>query len=315
MSKHSSSLGPPWSSPSALRSPSSKESPATRFQSDRTLRQLCFGVNSAARDALEISCRVPSPANFDLSELSPNLSTSSEARVFLTAEWRDLVMLNYEIDPRLLGKYVPAGTELDSYVGKTYISLVGFRFCCTRLFGSVAIPFHSDFYEVNLRFYVRRSVANEIRRGVVFIAEIVPKAVIAAAARLIYGENYVCLPMRHSSSITDSKKALGYGWQLENRWCQLNTQTEGISQLPSEGSLEQFITEHYWGYSEKKTSTLEYHVSHVPWRVWSSTSAHFEGDASSLYGAELSRILKHRPNSSFVADGSQVTVLKGCKLS
>lgn len=147
-------------------------------------------------------------------------------------------MLNYEIDPRLLGKYVPAGTELDSYVGKTYISLVGFRFCCTRLFGSVAIPFHSDFYEVNLRFYVRRSVANEIRRGVVFIAEIVPKAVIAAAARLIYGENYVCLPMRHSSSITDSKKALGYGWQLGGyRW--FNRNRYRISRhcpLPSQAS-------------------------------------------------------------------------------
>src|SRR5712692_10177652 len=135
---------------------------------------------------------------------------SQTEQVFLSAEWRDLVMLNYQVDPHLLAKYVPSGTVLDSFRGKTYVSLVGFRFCRTKLFGSLAVPFHSDFEEVNLRFYVRRREGNENRRGVVFIAEIVPKRMVAATARLAYGENYIRLPMRHNVCTKESKKTVTY---------------------------------------------------------------------------------------------------------
>jgi len=235
--------------------------------------------------------------------------------VFLTAEWRDLVMLNFEVDPRLLDKYVPSGTALDSFLGKTYLSLVGFRFYRTKLFGSVAVPLHSDFDEVNLRFYVRRKEGDEYRRGVVFIAEIVPKQAIAVTARLVYGENYVCLPMKHQICTDGSKRRVVYQWQVKDKWCQLTAQAIGAPEIPRDGSLEQFITEHYWGYSTQRSrGSLEYHVSHAPWQVWVSTAAGFEGDTSGLYGVELSRVLQSPPSSAFIADGSPITVFKGRKL-
>ena len=101
-------------------------------------------------------------------------------------------MLNYEVEPNLLSRYVPPGTALDSFKGRTYVSLVGFRFCRTKLLGCFPAPFHANFDEVNLRFYVRRKAGNDERRGVVFIAEVVPRRAIAATARLAYGENYIC---------------------------------------------------------------------------------------------------------------------------
>ena len=118
-------------------------------------------------------------------------------RVFLSAEWRDLVMVNYEVDAKLLNDYVPPGTVLDSFDGRTYVSLVGFQFRRTSLFGALPVPFHRDFEEINLRFYVRHKEGNEDRRGVVFIAEIVPKWAIAKVARIVYGENYIRLSMKH----------------------------------------------------------------------------------------------------------------------
>jgi uncharacterized protein len=240
---------------------------------------------------------------------------SPTEKVFLTAEWRDIVMLNYEVDPRLLGKYVPSGTVLDSFLAKTYVSLVGFRFCRTKLFGSFAVPLHSNFDEVNLRFYVRRKEGDENRRGVVFIAEIVPKQAVATVARLIYGENYVCLPMRHHVDAHGSKKTVKYQWQVRNQWCQLTARSTGAPELPREGSLEQFITEHSWGYSKQRGGgASEYRVSHVPWWVWASTTAGFEGDASGLYGVELARILQGPATSAFIADGSPVTVFRASKL-
>jgi Uncharacterized conserved protein (COG2071) len=113
--------------------------------------------------------------------------------VFLTAEWRALAMLNYEVDASLLRHFVPAGTELDCWQGKTLVSLVGFRFLKTRVLG-IPIPFHRNFDEVNLRFYVRRAEATEVKRGVVFIREIVPRRAIAAVARAFYNERYLALP-------------------------------------------------------------------------------------------------------------------------
>jgi len=240
-----------------------------------------------------------------------------QAKVFLTAEWRDLVMLNYEVDPRLLGRYIPRGTTLDSFDGKTYISLVAFRFCRTRLFASVAVPFHSNFEEVNLRFYVRRQEGEENRRGVVFVAEIVPRRVIAAIARIMYGENYVSASMERQIAEDEDGacRTFQYKWLRNSELCELWAKVSGPPQPPQQGSLEQFITEHYWGYSAQRNGgTVEYHVAHVPWRTWTCIAAKFDGDLSALYGADLGRIVQGPPSSAFIAEGSPVTVFRGCRI-
>ncbi len=224
-------------------------------------------------------------------------------------------MLNYEVEPTLLEDYVPPGTVLDSFGGKTYVSLVAFQFRRTKLFGALAVPFHANFDEVNLRFYVRRKEGNEDRRGVVFIAEIVPKWAIAKIARLAYGENYICLPMKHCVNLGGATKTAEYRWQLNGAWCKLHARASVTPAPAEEGSLEQFITEHYWGYSAQRNGdSLEYHVSHVPWSIWTSTAAGFEGDVSCLYGLELGKILQRRPDSAFIADGSPVTVSTGKRI-
>ena len=108
--------------------------------------------------------------------------------VFLTARWQHIVLANYAVDQKILQEYIPSGTELDSLEGETYVSLVGFLFAGTRIMG-VSIPFHGLFEEVNLRFYVRRKVEGEWRRGVVFIKELVPKWAVTKVARWVYHEN------------------------------------------------------------------------------------------------------------------------------
>ena len=243
------------------------------------------------------------------------LKMPESKRIFLSAEWRDLVMLNYEVEPKLLSRYVPPGTALDSFKGRTYLSLVGFRFCRTKLLGCLPIPFHVNFDEVNLRFYVRRKEGNEDRRGVVFIAEVVPRFAIATTARLAYGENYTCLPMRHRVETDELSKTLEYEWKVGGKWCTLSAQTVGLPAQPQEGSLEQFITEHFWGYSSRPAGgCIEYHVSHVPWRVWTSPEAGFEGETSALYGNKFATVLQRRPDCAFVADGSRVIVFIGNKV-
>jgi uncharacterized protein len=134
------------------------------------------------------------------------------ARTFLQAEWRKLVMANYLVEPKLLEPYLPSKTELDLWNNGCYLSLVGFMFLDTKVKG-FKIPFHTDFEEVNLRFYVRFKDNGTWKRGVVFIKEIVPKQALTFVANTIYGEKYETMPMAHSWTKEADKQTIEYKWQ------------------------------------------------------------------------------------------------------
>jgi uncharacterized protein len=240
---------------------------------------------------------------------------SNTKGVFLTAEWRHLAMLNYEVDPSVLLKFVPAGTELDRWNGKIFLSLVGFRFLNTKVFG-IPFPFHRNFEEVNLRFYVRRREREDIKRGVVFIREIVPRWAIATVARTFYSENCAALPMSHQiQTIDNGQLVVEYAWKSGTSWNRVGLNVRGDPALPKAGSEEQFITEHWWGYTAQKDgSSAEYHVTHPAWRGWSGENVLVEGDMEGLYGRDLASVLKNPPASAFLADGSEVTVARGRRL-
>ena len=227
-------------------------------------------------------------------------------------------MLNYAVEPSVLRSYVPAGTELDLWNGIAFVSVVGFLFANTRLL-HVPVPGHRNFEEVNLRFYVRRTVDGEVRRGVTFIREIVPRAAIAFVARHAYNEPYLALPMRHEYGDVAQNGApstVEYGWRYSDRWTNMSVLPVGLGVPAVGGSQEEFITEHYWGYTRQRDgSTFEYRVTHAPWRIWSVDDAQLIGDLAPLYGAEFARILKDSPTSAFLADGSPVDVHAPTRLS
>ena len=243
-----------------------------------------------------------------------NPGAGQKAPVFLSAEWRSLAMLNYAVDPAVLREYVPAGTELDEFGGRTFVSMVGFLFQQTRVFG-FRFPFHTNFAEVNLRFYVRRRVPGEDkpRRGTVFIKEIVPRRIIATMARWLYNEPYITCPMRSQVGTIAGGREAEYRWKYAHRWQTLGVTVEGNE--PGEitaGSEEEFITEHYWGYNRQRSGeTLEYQVEHPRWRVWRARGHRFDCDVAALYGDGFARFLSAEPSSAFLAEGSAVNVRKG----
>lgn len=233
-------------------------------------------------------------------------------QTFLSAEWRKLLMANYVVPPELLAPYVPWGTELDFWQGECYVSLVGFMFLDTRVLG-IPIPFHRDFEEVNLRFYVRRQTAQESRRGVVFIKEIVPKPAISLVANVVYRENYATQRMRHDWEIGSEQQRVSYEWKplWGSEWYKMVALTEPTTQPIAEGSEAEFITEHYWGYARASgLRTNEYQVEHPRWDVYPVRSFDILGDFARLYGGAFGEILSRPPHSVFVAEGSEVRVLR-----
>lgn len=224
-------------------------------------------------------------------------------------------MLNYEIDPDRLRPHLPNGTEIDEWNGKVFASMVGFLFLDTRLMG-IPFPFHRDFEEVNLRIYVRRKSGHEWRRGVVFVKELVPRWAIARVAQLSHGEKYVAVPMRHQLDLENGEiganGTVRYEWKFHGDWNHLSVRTAGPATLPSPGSEEEYIAEHYWGYATHRTGkVIEYRVDHPPWKVRQVAESSFACDVGSLYGPEFSDCLRGKPSSAFLAEGSAVTVFRG----
>jgi uncharacterized protein YqjF (DUF2071 family) len=235
--------------------------------------------------------------------------------MFLKAEWKNLLMLNYEVDPEILKPYLPAGTVLDLWEGKTLVSMVGFMFLDTRVFG-IEWPLHINFEEVNLRFYVKHFNGKEWKRGAVFISEIVPKSMIVLIANNLYKEHYRALPMRHSATpVEDNDTRFLYEWKLKGRWNKMGATVSNNLEPIQAGSAEEFIFEHYWGYNSLSAiKTMEYQVEHISWQTGNVKDFVFDADIKELYGAAFVPYLQVKPYSAFFADGSDISVRMGKKI-
>lgn len=234
---------------------------------------------------------------------------------FLKAEWRKLILANYKVDPEILKPFVPTGTELDLWNDTCYVSLVGFMFVNTKLLG-IKIPFHVNFEEVNLRFYVKRFENGNWKRGVVFIKEIVPKPALTFVANTVYKENYETLPMSHCWETGDVQQTITYRWSKNDKWQQMSV-VAGLNLDSIEPRSEaEFITEHYWGYAhiDNKYSN-EYEVTHPKWEVYPVLSYAIQVDFNLIYGSTFAFLNHETPLSVFLAEGSRITVESKRKIS
>ncbi len=232
----------------------------------------------------------------------------SERTKFLHARWENLIMANYAVDPSVLLPYLPNGLDIDYYSGKCFVSLVGFMFKNSRIFG-MPIPFLGSFEEVNLRFYVTRKVGNEVKRGVVFLNETVPFRIVAWLANALYYECYRAVPTLHKLGFKDGGKDIQYMWKQENEWYSIGVQASNKTAPIASGSMEEFIFEHYYGYSKiSQTKTLEYRVNHPIWQVNEVKDYNINCSFGKMYGDDFNFLNTQNPDSVFLATGSQVSI-------
>jgi len=233
---------------------------------------------------------------------------------FLKAEWKNLALFNYEVDSKVLQKYVPAGTEIDIWNNKCYISLVGFMFKNTKVLG-LKVPFHINFEEVNLRFYVKRFENGEWKRGVVFIKEIVPKKAITFIANSWYQEHYETQKMKHEIVENEDTNTFIYKWKNDKKWNTIEIEAKkDLSEIKIDSEAE-FITEHYFGYTKiSEETTFEYEVTHPRWEQLKVLNYRIDIDFGKIYGDDFEFLQNRKPTSVFLAKGSQITVKNKRKL-
>lgn len=227
---------------------------------------------------------------------------------FLSARWENLIMANYEVNPELLKPYIPHGVELDFYDNKAYVSLVGFMFKKTSIF-NIPIPFLGTFEEINLRFYVKRVEGSSVKRGVVFINETVPYKLVAWLANKLYKEHYIEIPTKNEIEITNLLKSIKYQWKMNNKWNDIAVNASKESEEMLSGSVEEFIFEHYYGYTKiNDLISQEYNLYHPRWRVNKVLNYSIDCDFKSMYGNDFSFLTDTKPDSVIIAEGSPVTV-------
>lgn len=226
-------------------------------------------------------------------------------------------MLSYEIDPEVLIPRVPQGLSLDLWEGKCLISIIGLQFRGIRMRG-IPVPFYGSYPEINLRFYVRREVQGQWRRGVVFVQQIVPHRMVALVARRAYRERFVAMPVRHSvetSKCGGQVQRVSYRWRHHGEWGRMSVGRLGAMERARPGSMEEFVAEHYWGYNAQPDgSTLEYGVARPQWLIRQATDLTLEGDIARLFGAAIAASLSGPALSAFWAEGSPVALQRGVRL-
>jgi uncharacterized protein YqjF (DUF2071 family) len=236
---------------------------------------------------------------------------SEASSVFLTAEWRWLAMLNYRVSRDRIERLVPSGTMLDLWQGTAFISVVGFLFERIRVLG-IPLPTHRRFEEVNLRFYVARDVDGIRRHAVTFIRELVPRRLVATAAKITYNEPYRTLPMFHKLDVSESSetKHASFEWRDGAKYAALRVEADGRGHPLIPGTLEDFLTHREWGYTRQRDgSTVEYRVDHPRWTIFPAVDARCAGPAlAASFGGHFAEILEGEPDSAWLSDGSAVVV-------
>ena len=228
--------------------------------------------------------------------------------LFLKADWENIIMVNYEIDPEILMPFLPNGVTLDLFNGKAYVSLVGFMFKKTKLF-NIPIPRFGTFEEINLRFYVIRKEDGITKRGVVFINETIPYKIVAWMANKLYKEHYTVVPTKHTIEKDTINQKIKFEWLLDKKWNSIYVENRMSSHQMQNDSLEKFIYEHYYGYTKiGEQKTEEYRLHHPSWKIHEVMDYKINCDFKTMYGNSFSILNEAKPTAVFIAEGSSVAI-------
>jgi uncharacterized protein len=230
----------------------------------------------------------------------------------LTAEWQNLLLFNYSVEPGVLQSYLPAGCELDLLNGQAHLSIVPLQFRNTKVLG-MNWPGLSDFSQVNLRFYVR--LKGEL--GVCFIKEHVPSRLISTAGWLLYNDPFEFAQINTSVTLNEAFITARYHLTRGHHalTCHVRAHFKPFTPLPT--SLEHHFKELKLGVGRNRLGqTFTYRVEHPAWRIYPIDDYGIEMDAAALYGRDFSFLSTATPSSVVFAEGSEAKVYyKEYKLS
>ena len=117
------------------------------------------------------------------------------------------------------------------------------------------------------------------------------------------------MPVRQLFKQEPGQLTVGYSWKYKGKENKLLVKA-GPEALPLQAqSVEEFITEHFWGYSAGSGGkTVEYQVAHPRWNIIPVRQYELDCDFGRLYGHKFAFLNQQEPVSVFLAEGSPVKI-------
>lgn len=178
--------------------------------------------------------------------------------------WKELLFLHWRVDADSIQKRLPAGLHVDCYDGHAYLGVVPFFMKNIRFRGTPALPWISNFLELNLRTYVYDEKG---RPGVWFFSLDCNQPLAVSAARSLFH-----LPYQHASmEAIQSGRTMDYRSKrsaIADRSAQSHFTylLQENTTLARPGTLEFFLTERYLLFSVNRRNQILFgQVHHAPY--------------------------------------------------
>lgn len=219
--------------------------------------------------------------------------------------WYRLLFLHWPCDPATIQPHLPPGLEVDTFGGQAYIGLVPFSMSGVRPRFLPAVPWLSNFHEVNVRTYVHHAGRDP---GVWFFSLDAARLLAVWAARAGFH-----LPYFHAAIDVDAR--LGgdnetfveyHSRRRGARGAVLSVVYRALGRPAAAvpGTLEHFLIERYILYAHSRGRLYLGRVHHAPYPVQSAEV--LDLDESLLSASGLAR--PTRPPLAHIASGVNVRV-------
>jgi uncharacterized protein len=181
-------------------------------------------------------------------------------RQVMHQRWEDLLFLHWRWDADVIQRTLPPGLHVDTHEGEAWIGLVPFFMRGIRPVGFPAVPWISNFLEMNLRTYVHD---DEGRPGVWFWSLECDQPLAVWIARAFFS-----LPYQHSTmSARRENGSVRYTTRRrgDDRESRLDYRLHGTPVEAQPGTLEFFLAERYALFSQTKHGLKTGRVHHTPY--------------------------------------------------
>jgi len=188
----------------------------------------------------------------------------------MTQSWHDLLFAHWPVNPRLVIEHVPREFELDLFDGQAWIGVVSFQMTNVTPRGVPAMPWVSQFPELNVRTYVRAAG----KPGVYFLSLDAANPLAVEAARALLHLPYHWATMLVERSGDEIHYRSRRGDEASAPQFAASYRPSGPAFHPASGTIEHFLTERYCLYArEHGGRPYRLQIHHRPWRLQSAVAA------------------------------------------
>jgi len=180
-------------------------------------------------------------------------------RPVMRQSWDDLFFLHWEYTAAAIQARLPAGLTVDTFEGKAYLGVVGFRMNAVRPLGLPALPWLSYFNELNVRTYVRDASGEP---GVWFFSLDCDRAPAVVIAQAFFGLPYEHATMSFGPGLAQSCRRRGEAETAHYAWS-----ATSVPQITTPGSLEFHLAERYNFFSVRGGRLVRGQVHHAPYQL------------------------------------------------